>query len=138
MIFRSDRKKTIEFCQAQPITLMSRPDVPDTQCVTCFLFILGYFLPFYPPNNPKNQNFKKLKKKKTPGDIIILYMCTKNNDHMMYGSWDMVRNRHKQMDWQKKWHIEVGAPPTKKDRYKIMQTYKGLYWTKQWPHTNNT
>ena len=29
---------------------------------------------------------------KAPGDIIILHMCTKNDDHMMYGSWDMVRD----------------------------------------------
>ena len=28
-----------------------------------------------------------------PGDIIILHMCTKNYDQMMYGSWDMVRDR---------------------------------------------
>ena len=41
-----------------------------------FIFILSYFLPFYPPNNPKKQNFKKIEK--TPGDIIILHMCTKN------------------------------------------------------------
>ena len=106
-----------------------------------------YFLPFYTPNNPKNQNFEKIKnkpgdiiilhkctknhdrrlhcswdtmcdicnscflfwaifcpftplttlkkkrKKKTPGDIIILHKCTTNHDHMMYGSWNMVRNR---------------------------------------------
>ena len=30
------------------------------------------------------QNF--LKMKKVPGDIIILHMCTKNFDQMMYGS----------------------------------------------------
>ena len=35
----------------------------------------------------KNQNFKKMKK--TPEDIIILHMCIKNFDHMMYSSWDM-------------------------------------------------
>ena len=29
-------------------------------------------------------NFKKMKK--TPGDIIILHMCTKIYDQMMYGS----------------------------------------------------
>ena len=29
-----------------------------------------------------------------PGDIIILYMCTINDNHMMYGSWDMERNGH--------------------------------------------
>ena len=31
--------------------------------------------------------------KKMRGDIMILYMCTKNYDQMMYGSWDMVRGR---------------------------------------------
>ena len=47
-------------------------------------------------NNSQNQNFKKnekKKKKKTPEDIITLHKCTKNYDHMMYGSWDMVYNR---------------------------------------------
>ena len=54
-----------------------------------FFVILGCFLPFYPPtpNIPKNQNFKKLKKK--PWGIIILHMCTINDNHMMYGSWDI-------------------------------------------------
>ena len=33
------------------------------------------------------------KKKKTPGDIIILHMSTINKNHMMYDSWDMERNR---------------------------------------------
>ena len=38
-----------------------------------FLSFWTIFLPFYSPNNLKNQNFKKLKK--MPGDIIILHMC---------------------------------------------------------------
>ena len=46
--------------------------------------ILNCFLPFYPPNNPKNQNLEKMKK--TPRDNTILHMCTINDDHMMYGS----------------------------------------------------
>ena len=50
--------------------------------------ILDHFLPFYPINNLKNQNFEKMKKK-MPGDIIILHKCTINNNHIMYGSWDM-------------------------------------------------
>ena len=29
---------------------------------TKFLVILGHLLPFYPPNNPQNQNFEKMKK----------------------------------------------------------------------------
>ena len=36
------------------------------------------FLPFYPSKNQKHAR-----------DIIILQMCTKNHDHMMYSSWDM-------------------------------------------------
>ena len=51
-------------------------------------FILGYFFPFYLPNSPKTQNSQKMKK--IPGDIIILYKRTKNHDHMLHCSWDMV------------------------------------------------
>ena len=41
--------------------------------------------PFVPrPNNLKYQNFEKVKK--TPGNVIILHMCTINENHMMYGS----------------------------------------------------
>ena len=40
-----------------------------------------FFLPFYHTNNPENQSLEKMKK--MPGDIIILYMCTKNYDHMI-------------------------------------------------------
>ena len=35
-----------------------------------FFAILVYFLPFYPPNIPKNQNFKKMKK-----NLKILTFC---------------------------------------------------------------
>ena len=36
---------------------------------------------------------KILKLKKTPGDIIILHICTINHNHMMYGFWDMECDR---------------------------------------------
>ena len=53
-----------------------------------FIFHFGLFsIPPPPPprhNDLKNQYFTKMKL--TAGDIIILRMCTKNNDHMMYGS----------------------------------------------------
>ena len=39
-----------------------------------FFVILDRFLAFYAPNNPKNQNFEKIKK--VPGDIIMLHMFT--------------------------------------------------------------
>ena len=59
-----------------------------------FIFHFGLFFALLPPNIPKNQNHKKKKRKKTPGDIIILDLCTKNFYQMMYGSSDIVRDRH--------------------------------------------
>ena len=53
-------------------------------------FILGYFYSFNPPPLPPLFPPNSPKKEKTPEDIIILHMCTKNYDQMMYGSWDIV------------------------------------------------
>ena len=39
-----------------------------------FFVILGHFLHSDPPNNLKNQNFEKMKKKD-----IILHLCTTND-----------------------------------------------------------
>ena len=52
-----------------------------------FLVILDCFLPFYPPMDPENQNFEKMKK--TLEDIIILQMFTINDSYMTYGFSDM-------------------------------------------------
>ena len=84
--------------------------VPDIQYVMdlVLIFYVGLFLPFYPLplNNPKNQNFKKMKK--IPGDIIILHMCTKDNDHMMYSSSNIACNRLTDQDvLQKFWEDDV-------------------------------
>ena len=59
----------------------------DSQSYSSFWAIL---LPFDPPNIPKNETFEKWKKKQ--GDIIILHLCTTNDDHM-YGSWDIKHDR---------------------------------------------
>ena len=49
---------------------------------TEFFTNLGHFLPFYPTNN----HAKKLeRRKKAPGDIILLHMHT-INDNMMHDS----------------------------------------------------
>ena len=62
--------------------------VPEIWSMTDRIFChFGPFLYFYPPNNPKNQNFEKMKT--IPGYIIILHRCTKNDNHIRYGSWDM-------------------------------------------------
>ena len=42
-------------------------------------------MPLIPLKTPK---LKFWKMKKFAGDIIILHMCIKNHNHMMYGSWD--------------------------------------------------
>ena len=95
--FWKNENKPLEissFYTSVPIIMIICYTVPETwhMMKVMLLFILGYFLLFYQPNNsPKNQNFKKMKK--IPGDIIILPMCTKSYDQMMYGSKDMVCDR---------------------------------------------
>ena len=46
----------------------------------------SFFFPFTALKTKKIKILKKLKN--IAGDIIILQMCTKNHDHMMYGYWD--------------------------------------------------
>ena len=62
---------------SQKSTINDNHMMYDSRDMKCdkqnFFVILGYFLHFYPTNNPKNQNFEEMKKR--PGDIIILYMC---------------------------------------------------------------
>ena len=59
--------------------------VPEIWSVSNRIFChFGQFFALSPPNNPKNQNFEKMKK--IPRDIIILHMCTINDNHMMHGS----------------------------------------------------
>ena len=52
-------------------------------------FVLLRFT-FYPPNSPKSEKFKKMKK--APGDITILHKCIKHHD-MLYCFCDMVHDR---------------------------------------------
>ena len=51
-------------------------------------------LPPPPPSSPQTTHKIKIweKMKKTPWDIIILHNCTKNHDHMLYCSWDIVHD----------------------------------------------
>ena len=49
------------------------------------IFILGYFLHFYPHNSPPKWKFQK----KTLGDFIILHKYTANHDYLLYCSSDM-------------------------------------------------
>ena len=54
--------------------------------------LLSFWAIFCPFSLTTTQKIIILKLKKTPGDIIILYICT-INDNMMYGSWYMECDR---------------------------------------------
>ena len=60
---------------------------PEIWCVTDVIVIFHFVLYFalLLPQQPKESKFKK-NEKKTPGDIIILHICTKNHDQMKYVS----------------------------------------------------
>ena len=51
---------------------------------TGFFVHSGLFFAILPPYGPRTSKF--LKNEKTPQDIIILHMCTINDNHMMHGS----------------------------------------------------
>ena len=84
-----------------------------------FFVILDHFLPFYPSNNPKNQNFEKMKN--TSGDIIILQKCTINDNHMTYGSWDMKRDGQNFLSF---WTVFCPFTPLTTQKIKILKHWK--------------
>ena len=72
------------------------------------------FCPFTPLRNWKIKNFEKMKINHE--DIIISYMCTINDNHMMYGSWDM------EHDWQNVlsfWTIFCPSTPYEPEKSKF-------------------
>ena len=59
----------------------------------CYFSFWAIFCTFTSLTAKKNKIPNKWKKKqKTTGDIIIVHKCTKNHDHILYCSWDMVRD----------------------------------------------
>ena len=62
-----------------------------------FFWFWTIFCPFTHPPSLTTKRMKILKRwKKTPRDIIILHKCTINtinDNHMIYGSWDINCNR---------------------------------------------
>ena len=95
--------------------------VPEIQPMThVIIFHFGRFLPFYPRNSPKNENFKNMKK--IPEDIITLHKCAKNHDHMLYCSWDMAHDRHN--CYFSFWAIFCPFTPVTTQKMKISKTWK--------------
>ena len=92
--------------------------LPEIWCLTdVIIFHSGPV--FGPRNIPKNQNFEKWKK--NAGDTIILHMCTKNYDQMMYSSWDMVRDRCSYFSF---WAIFCPFTPVTAQKIKILEKWR--------------
>ena len=72
----------------------------DMECDTYFLSFWPIYCPFTPLLTTTIKIWRKCKKK--PGDIILLHMCTINEDHMMHGSWDI---RHPIQNFLSFWTI---------------------------------
>ena len=84
-----------------------------------FFVILDHFLTFYPLWTQKIKILEKWKK--TPEDIIILQICTINDSHMMYDSWDMEANRQNFLSF---WTIFWPFTPLWTQKIKILEKWK--------------
>ena len=89
---------------------------------TGFVVILDHFLPFYPLTTQKLKILTKWKKH--PGDIIILHMCNINDNHMMYGSWDMERDRQNSLSF---WTIFCCFTSLKNQKFKFSKNKKNAW-----------
>ena len=66
-----------------------------------------------------------------PKDIIILYICSKNYDQMMYGSRDMVHDRRMERRPDGKTDIQRGGCPTWKYIHKNLKYTIKRIWSKK-------
>ena len=86
-----------------------------------FLTFWSIFCP-YPSNNPENQNFEKMKEKKS-GDIFLLHVCTINESHSVW--FLMECNRH---NYSSFWAIYCLFTPILLPSYYICATKIMIKW----------
>ena len=80
---------------------------------------LSFWIIFCPLNPLTTQKIKILKKwKKTTEDIVILHKCTINDNHMMYGSWDMKGDGPKFLSF---WTVFCSFTPLTTRKIKILK-----------------
>ena len=82
---------------------------------------LSFWVIFCPFSLLTTLKIKILKWKKTPGDITILYICTINDNRMMYGSWDMERSRQNFLSF---WTIFCTFTPLSTQKINILKNEK--------------
>ena len=108
-------------------------DMACDRC-NCYFSFWAIFCCFTPLTARKIKILKKWKKHLEISSF--LHMCTKNYDQMKYGLWDMVCDRwtdrwtNRWIDGQKKWHIEVNAPPKNVETNYVVQGHHLIKNTK--------
>ena len=106
------------FCYFGPFSsLLPRYGVWQTK-----LSFQAIFCSFNPLLTPKIKIWKK-NKKTLDICVIFLYMCTKNQDHMMYGSWDMKCTRQ---NFLSSWAIFCPFTPNSRKNENIKNEKKSL------------
>ena len=91
----------------------------DGQNFLSFWTVLCLFTPL---TTQKNKILKNLKK--APWDIIILHMCTINDNQIMYGSWDIECDRHIFLLF---WTIFCPFTPLTTQNIKILKNLKNAW-----------
>ena len=85
---------------------------------------LSFWAIFCPFSLLTTQKIKILKLKKTPGDFIILQICTINDNYMIYGSWDMKHDRQKFLSF---WTIFCPFTPLRTQKIKLLRKWKNTW-----------
>ena len=81
--------------------------------------VLSFWTVFCPFNPLTTRKIKILKKwEKTQENIIILHMCTINDNHIMYGSWDMKQDGQNFLSF---WTVFCPFTPLTTRKIKILQ-----------------
>ena len=124
------------FCYVGPFFALSHPPPPPTPTIIwckapekrsatnrSFCYFGLFFCPPPPPfpMDPENQNFENIKI--MSGDIIILHICNINNNHMIYGSWDMDCEKQNFLSF---WIVFCPFTPQTTQKIKILQKWKKL------------
>ena len=91
----------------------------DMKCKTEFLIILDHLLPFYPLITQKTKILKKWKK--TGWRYYHLHMCTTNDNHMMYSSWDIKCDGQKLLSF---WTVFCPFTSLTTQNIKILKKFK--------------
>ena len=90
---------------------------------TEFFVIWNVFCHFTPLTTWKIQILKNWQK--TPGYIITLHMCAINDNQMMYGSWDIERERQIFLSF---WTIFCSFYPRNNPKYQNFEKMKKSTW----------